>query len=397
VQVLNRKEKKILILDGGSSQALPLMRAFCKSGHHVTIMIPHRMCSGFFSRYANRKILHKKLWRDEKNAVQWLNNYLNKNKTDLVLGLSDKTARILSANKSILEKHTKLIVPQYSVFSIAADKLKTMRFCMENRLPCPYTVDGKNIDFGIIENKLKFPVIIKPTFGVGAKGVFRYNKLESLKRDFNFKEKTYGHLIIQEYIPNEEQYTVEAFCDNNSVLKACVVVSKIRYYPVSGGTSSCNVSVKMPEIEKVTADFLKKLGWIGSANLDIIYDRRDNIPRIIEINPRTGAMIKIAFESGVNIADLTLQLAFNEEVSDKLEYAENIVLRNMALELFWFFSSPFKRWVSSKPSFFVFFKKNIFFENARFDDPLTGIGYVLGLIKKYSNIKGFKRKIATRI
>jgi predicted ATP-grasp superfamily ATP-dependent carboligase len=390
------KRRSILVLDGGSSQALPIIRSLYKSGHHISLVIPHRFCSGFFSRFAHNKIVIKRTADSKGLTLQWLISYLSSNRTDLVLGLSDSTAKLLSVNKKQLSKYTKIIVPDHDIFFTASDKLNTMRFCMEQSIPSPYTVDGENIDINSIELQLKFPVIIKPTVGVGSKGVYKYNNPIDLKRDFAAKTNTYGHLIIQEFIPNEDQYTIEAFCDKNSQLKACVVVAKSRYYPVSGGTSSCNLSVKSTAIENVVREFLYKLKWVGSANLDVILDRRDNTPKIIEINPRTGAMIRIAFEAGVNIADLTMQLAFEDKVKDCLDYKENIILRNLMLEFFWFFSSPLRKWLTTKPSFFIFFRKNVFFENVRLDDPFTGIGYVLGLLKKFSNIDQFREKIEAR-
>lgn len=388
-------KKNILILDGSSSQALPLIRAFRKSGYHITIIIPHRFCSGSLSRYVNKTIKFP-ISANFDNSLEWLKKYLSDGKTDLILGLSDKTAWFLSENKKELSRFTQIIAPDFDVFSIAADKQKTMQFCMKNRIPCPYTIDDGNLNIQEIETQIQFPVIIKPKIGVGSMGVFRYDEANSLKKDYLVKRDVYGPLIIQEYVPNEKQYTVEVFCDSESDLKACVVVEKSRYYPIKGGTSSCNVTVKSAEIVSIVSYFLKKLKWVGSANLDVIWDPRDNTPKIIEINPRTGAMIRIAFEAGVDIAELTLQLAFKNEVSNSLDYKEGVVLRNLPLETFWLFSSPLKHWFQTKPSFLNVFGRKIFLENTRLDDPLTGIGYVLGLLIKFCNIKNLKSKFSRR-
>ena len=390
--IVNKEKKNILILDGVSSQGLPIMRSFYKSGHKVTIVSSHRLCAGFFSRYAHKKMIWPLLYKNDSNTLNRLINYLKKNKIDLVLGLGDKTAHLLSKNKKKLGQLTKTIVPDYEVFSAASDKLQTMKFCMENGIPCPLTLDGENVNIGIVETLIKFPVIVKPKKGVGSVGVFKYTNPEILKKDFEGLKTNFGSLIIQEFIPNEEQYTVEVVCDKESKVKACIVVAKARFFPVSGGTSSCNITVGKPEIESVIIKFLEKLRWIGNANLDIIYDVRDNTPKIIEINPRVGAMVKIAFESGVDIAKMQYQLAFEPKVQEQREYKKEIVLRNLLLEIFWLFSSTIRDLRNSNPSFICFFGRNVFYENFRIDNPFTSLGYFFGNLRKYLNPKIFSKK-----
>lgn len=387
---------KILLLDGASNQVLPIMSSLYKSGHIVTIISSRRLCSGFFSRYAHEKILWPELFKEESATLEKLKNYLATTKTDLVLGLADKSIRFLSDNYQHLKHLTNIVLPNHATLSIATDKFKTMKFCMEHLIPCPYTIDGECIDFGNIERNFKFPVIVKPKIGVGSVGVYKYTDPNKLINDYNWLTKKYGSLIVQEYIPNEEQYTVEAFCDHKSKVKACVVVLKSRFYPVTGGTSSCNITVDRPEIESVVIRFLERLEWIGPANLDVIYDRRDNTPKIIEINPRVGSMVKIVFKAGVNIADMMINLAFNSNIRDSKDYYRGIVLRNLLLDIPWLISSSINTIKNTEPSFFQFWGHRVFYENFSKDDPFTGIGYFLDSLRKYFNLAAFKNKFQNR-
>ncbi len=381
-----------MVLDGASSQGLPIIRSFYKAGHKVTIVSPHKLCAGHFSRYAHHKLVWPLLYKDENNTLNRLIDYLKSNEIDLVLGLGDKTAQLLSKYKRKLSKYTKITAPDYNVFTTASDKLDTMNFCMRNGIPCPLTIDGESIKIGDIETHIRFPVIIKPKRGVGSLGVFKYLDPEKLKKNFNRIRNNYGPLIIQEFIPNDEQYTVEVFCDLKSKVKTCIVIAKSRFFPTSGGTSSCNITVEKPEIESVVFKFLEKLKWVGSANLDIIYDNRDRTPKIIEINPRVGAMVRIAFESGVDIAEMQYQLAFESEVKELNGYRKGIVLRNLLLDISWLFSSPVKELIKSDPLYFNFFGNNLFYQNSRIDDPFTSLGYFLGNIRKYLDLKVFRKK-----
>lgn len=389
-------QKTILILDGISSQCLPIIRSLYKSGHKIAIITPYRSGSGYYSRYTHKKLIWPLLYKDETSTLAKLLDYLRVNKTDLVLGLGDKTASLLSKNQREIQQYCHVIVPDFDVFSIAADKLNTMQFCMENEIPCPKTIDGENIDIQGVESRLKFPVIVKPKIGVGSEGVYMFSDLEKLSKRIASLDEEYGPLLIQEFIPNEEQYTVEAFCNQESQVKACIVIRKARFFPVSGGTSSCSLTVDRPDIQDITISFLEKLGWVGSANLDIIYDTRDRTPKIIEINPRVGAMARVAFESGVDIALLQSQLAFDSDVQNMMEYRKGIVLRNLFLEIPWLISSSFSTIKESRPKFFSFVGSHVFYQNFRLDDPFISMGYLFSNLRKYFNPVELRKKFKKR-
>lgn len=389
---MSDSKKSILILDGVSSQALPIMRSFYKAGNQVTVVCPHRLCAGYFSRFAHKKVIWKDIYQEDDKVLDVLINYLGEYSVDMVLGLSDKTAALLSRNKELIHLYTRTIIPDYNVFLIASDKLRTMQFCMQNNIPCPYTLDSDRLDLNKLEEIILFPVIVKPKIGVGSVGVFKYNDPERLKKDYYQLEKEYGSLLIQEFIPNEKQYTVEVVCDQSSNVKACVIIEKARFFPVSGGTSCCNVTVHNSEIEHVVTTFLQKLKWIGSANLDVVFDKRDETPKIIEINPRVGAMVRIAFKAGVDIGKLQHELAFKREVQAQSEYNDNIVLRNLVLDIPWLISSGRPKLWMIKPSYFSFFGNNVFYQNASYDDPFISLGYVLSNLIKFMNPTVFAKK-----
>ena len=146
----------------------------------------------------------------------------------------------------------------------------------------------------------------------------------------------------------------------------------------------------------VAIKFLEKLGWTGSANLDVIYDTRDHLPKVIEINPRVGAMVRIAFEAGVDIARMQLQLAFELSVEKTREYQEGIVLRNLLLDIPWLFSGSLRGKCNKKPSFFRFFGKEIYYQTLRIEDPFASLGFLLGNLRKYLNPTNFRKKFLNR-
>ena len=390
---MSANPKHILILDGNSSHCLPLVRSFQKSGHRVTLICPGVFSCGYFSRYGGTKLIWPRLTDNREEFYQLLMEVLQTGNIDLVMGLSDVSAAFLSIHKREIEKYSSCIVPDYELFQRASDKFLTMKFCMENGIPCPATIDGDAENATGLMEKLKFPVVVKPKTGVGAVGFFILQTREQLSRRLPELKALYGSMLVQEHIPNENQYTVEAFCDQHSVMKACVVANKRRYFPLNGGTSSCIESETHPEITETVKKLLEKIGWQGSANVDLIVDPRDAVPKVIEINPRVGATVKIAHLTGVDIADMTLTMLQKEEISPVYDSTAGIVMRNMMLDLMWFIFSSLDAKRKTKPSFYHLFGKRVHYQNFSMDDPLPFMGYLLGNIMKYADLNILKRKL----
>lgn len=385
--------KRILILDGNSSHCLPIIRSLEKSGHRVTLICPSVFSCGYFSKYGSEKKIWPRITTDEEEFYQLLIQLIKVEKYDLILGFSDQSSKLLSSNKAEIEKYSGVIVPDFKIFKIAVDKFLTMKFCMENEIPCPITFDAETERLNELIEELKFPVVLKPKVGVGAVGFFIISDKSELKDRLPRLNDEYGPMLIQEFLPNEEQFTVEAFCDSNSDLKACVIAKKSRFFPINGGTSSCNVTVHQPVIVNIVRKLLKNIQWVGSANVDIILDHRDNTPKVIEINPRVGSIVKIAFLAGIDLAAMTIDLSEKRPIENKLQFFEGIVMRNLMLDLLWFFFSPFNLKLKTKPAFFKFLGRNLHYQNFSLDDPLPMVGYILGNMLKYANLNVLIRKL----
>lgn len=388
--------QKVLIVDGDARQSLPMMRALKQKRHHVALACPSRTSMGYLSRYPDRRLLWPDYMTDPDGFTAMMMDYLRQHRPNVTLAVCDTCAGILSRNKAEITRYTNVTVPDYDIFVRSADKAQTMAFCMENDIPCPQTFFPEREDIESIIERAPFPVMVKPRCGIGAMGLHRLESKDDLRRHYQTLRERYGELIIQEFIPLEggTQYQAEAFLDADSRLKVCMVIAKPRFFPITGGTSTANVTIDRPDIAENVRRLLEGIRWSGPADVDLMLDPRDNVPKILEINPRVTAGIKIGFTAGIDYADYHVRLAMGEPMETVERYKLGVHLRNLCLDILWYYFASKEMRRSTWPPFFHFFGKDVHYQTFGLYDPLPLAGFILGNIRKYGDPKVWKAKLA---
>lgn len=299
---------KVLLIEGRARQVMPLMKSLHELGCHVTTYNTSKLDLGYASKYPNRKILSFCSDKDRDKTLRSIRQELIDNKYDLVIPLTDFVAIILAQNKQELSQYTTIAVNDWDVFQYASDKLKTMKVCMDNSIPCPRTYIADEIPSNLSDLRLDFPVVIKPRTGSAAVGFRVVDNMNELKGVIKATQAKFGPSLVQEYIPQTDlQYKTQIFIDRNGMMKSAVVFAKVRWYPLAGGSSTLNVTVKRPDIVESCQKLLKMIGWRGYADVDLIQDPRDDVAKIMEINPRITGSVKICYKAGVNFSEQILQ------------------------------------------------------------------------------------------
>lgn len=339
---------KVLLIEGNARQVLPMAKALRELGHEVTTYNSSRFDYGYASRWPHRKLLAYSDPADETGTLKAVLKQLKAYNYDLIIPLNDDMARLLSRHKGEVKKFAGVAVNDWDVFRIASDKTLTMRACMENGIPCPQTFDSE-----VMLTSLKYPIVVKPRTGCGAVGFHVSESPADAREYLEAVKMKYGPCLVQEHIPQTDlQYKAELFIDAYGEIKSAVVFAKMRWYPVNGGSSTLNKTVFRPDIIDDCSRLLKAIGWHGYADIDLIQDPRDNIAKVIEINPRITGSVKICFHAGVNFARQIVEDYLGLPVTPMLEYIKDTYLRYMQKDVLWLFKSPER--FSAKPSWFNF-------------------------------------------
>ena len=375
----------VLLFGVAGRQGLAMCRGFYKLGCKVTVYCRGKLDTGYLTRFANYKILYNGDNHYNEDFLNYGLRLIKNGKYDLVVPLSDATATFLSQHKIELKRFAKIAVNDWEIFENVIDKKKTMKICEDNNIPAPKTIFSENPDAEIA--KLKFPVVVKPRTACGSIGFSIIHTYEELQKYLGAYDNANGPIFIQEYIPqNGPQYGGEIFRDHNGNFTSVLIDEKPRWYPLDGGSPTINITIHNQEMADICCNLLNALNWNGYANVDLVVDSRDKIPKVLEINGRLSAATLINYVAGIDIAKMIIENEFSDYVEPQLDYKDNKAISCFMVDLLWFIKS--KDRFNVKPSWLSRgnIKDVIFF----WDDLKPLFGFIV------SNIKDYKTKMKKR-
>lgn len=380
--------KHVLVLEGYCKQVLPFLRGFKDLGCEVSVLCASKLDCGYASRFPDHKILGTCDPHDYESSEKYIVELIKSGNYDMVYPPFDFSAKILSHNKEELSKYAIIYANDSDVFDKANDKEEVMRVCLENGIPCPPTYFGiENVED--IDGRIQFPVIIKPHSMYGARGFHLFNTAEEMQRYVQEKGIDLREYVIQEFIPKGSlMMSGNIMVDRNGVVKSSYVYVSEHLYPETGGTSTLNGIVDRPDIQSNCEKLVKLMSIHGEVGVDIILDPRDNIGKVIEINPRAVHAITLGFVAGINHAQQILEDALGTEVTPMEVTDKTTAVRILQSDVLWFLSSKDRFRRQPKKIGYKHVKEQMFY----WDDPWPWFAFSLSCVRDYRKKMGEKRQ-----
>lgn len=347
------KGKSILVLDGYGRQVATIVQQLHDMGCIVTTLNTSRLDVGYTSRYPRKKLLHPETRHDMTALKAVLDREITSGHYDVVFPMLEPSTKVCLDNEELYRRYVKIIAAPREAFLKAYNKQETMLACMDHGIPCPVTKrDDESLEDFL--DKVGFPIAVKPRIGIGSIGFHCLKNRQELDalmaKGFKIEES-----IVQEYIPQTDtQYVGFYMLDQNHEMKLGLVCDKHRWYPLDGGTASYMRTVDRPDIVDAGYRLLRTVGWQGAALIDFIGDPRENgLAKVMEINGRIPATIKMAWMVGAPFIRQELEYAYDLPLDDFTKTVpEGIGLRYFQTDVLWLLKSPNR--FKTKPSWFDF-------------------------------------------
>ena len=379
---MDYRGKRVLVLDGFGRQVAVILTELHDMGCIITTVNDSKLDIGYSSRYPKHRIVEHGIRDDVELYRKVIEREMASGNYDVFLPMVEKSTDILTdmLDRGLVPDRVKVIVAPRQAFLTAYDKEETMRFCQETGVPCPRTkMDGETLDEYL--SKVMFPLACKPRKGSGSAGFKKVDSREELEKYIADGVIKVDEYVLQEYIPHDgTRYSCRVFLDKQQNVIYNVEVQGFRSYPVDGGPGCYCRSTNRQDVKDYSEKLLKEMGWVGLAHVCFMYDPRDNTPKLIEINGRIPAGIKICHVVGVKIVKAMFDLAYDVPmIPYSKDYQEGVGLRYFHSDFMWLLKSPDR--FRAKPSWFNFRKNHDYIWSWR--DPLPFITYTIEHLKTY--------------
>jgi carbamoyl-phosphate synthase large subunit len=258
---------------------------------------------------------------DSKLYVSRLFDIVEKHKIEILMPSSGYDIYQYSDNK---EKLLKL-----GALPVVSDK-KTMERCRDNMQTFNYLSKKFDLPFTTLDHKKtsRFPLIAKPRYGKGSKGIVKIDNEKELKYVQTKKDK--DNLIFQEYLPGTE-YTIDVLSDLES--EPIIAVPRIRL-ETKAGISTMGKIVKDENISDTCKSIAKWLKIRGPCCIQM-KESKEGILKIVEVNPRMGGGTFFTTLAGANFPAMILDMVNGKKLKTPkiseitiVRYFEEIVLEN---------------------------------------------------------------------
>jgi len=247
-----------------------------------------------------------------------------------------------------------------AVIDLAEDREQFSNFVIKNGLKQPKNgLARKHEEAGPIAEKLGFPVLVRPSFVLGGRGmkiVYSLNELDEYMA-LAISVSNEAPVLIDKFLDQAIELDVDAICDGTDVYIGSVM-QHIEEAGIHSGDSACSlppVSLSdemIGKIEQQTKTIALNLGVIGLMNVQ--YAIYQNEIYLIEVNPRASRTVPfVSKATGMPLAKVATRVMLGETLRSSLEFYDKY---DIVQEVNGLLKPKLKGHVSVKEAVFPFHK-----------------------------------------
>ncbi|NNE13629.1 MAG: ATP-grasp domain-containing protein [Saprospiraceae bacterium] len=307
---------KVLIPDGESALLKDVVNCLSEITYiKIYIISTDRYSAMRFSRYVDR-FINLPYTNDDIKWMGSINEVLTKYEIDILLPIDQIAIYKIRKHINLVNPSCRVsLIPSLPAIDIALNKSMLAQFLRKKEIPHPRTT-SRELNKEKRDVYLDFPVIAKPIMDSdGGKGIKVLENQVSLDQNLINGKLNSKEFLFQEYI---EGYDIDCsiLCKRGKILS----------YTIQKGnnpgrdTFAPHLGVEFvheSRVLNVVERLALELEWTGVAHIDMRYDSKDDLFKVIEINPRFWGSVLASLKAGVNFPHLLILNSSKKESTFK--------------------------------------------------------------------------------
>ena len=323
----------VLLTEGDYSSTVGIMRYLDKKGIETWAISPHKRALSSYSKYC-RKCFISPQPLTEREYISFIKGVIKANNIDMLIPVGYQSCYTAAKYQEELRKVVALEVPKLKSVEMALDKKETYKLAQRTNVPYPRTVYPADIhDIEDLAQQIGYPVIIKGLYEAG-------RNIVSLVEDKDALVSKYAEIceqngfepgslpMLQEYIPGQKtDFVTISLLYQRGECKRLFMQRRIRNMDKLGTATCCDCNIPPDVAQQMKNNaqvILDALEWHGVACIEFKRDPRDEIVKLIEINPKFWASTEMSLTAGVNFPFYLCQMADGEQLDYSEEYNHNL-------------------------------------------------------------------------
>jgi predicted ATP-grasp superfamily ATP-dependent carboligase len=285
---LYNRVMNILVTDASYGNALAVVRACGKAGHHVFTLGFSNADLASFSRYCYRHIVIPSY--DDETCIKSLLPVLAQNEIELIIPVGAASVAFFSTYKLLLPQKTQTILPPEDGLLICRDRKKLVNVAIKCGVPVPqswFFESYQELCDGLKD--VHYPAVIKSRWESSGKIPVTYVESQAEVLAF-FEGKVAGQWMIQKKIEGEGAGFFAVY--NHGKCGLTFQHRRIREWPPTGGISTAAEAIFDEKLLDYGKKLLDELQWNGVAMVE--FKRTSEGPSLIEINPKFWGSLDLA-------------------------------------------------------------------------------------------------------
>ena len=308
---MREKPVRVLLSEGSSLSSRQAIWALGLKGHIIDVCDPNPVCLGRFSRFVTK--LHRSPRSGDK-PLAYLNfvlGLLRRERCDVLLPIHEQIL-LFTRVRDQLPAHIGIALPTFDSLLTFMSKSSFIRLLKRLNLPHPHTrIIQRRREFDELR---QFPYYVKTAFGTASSGVWRVENTHDYERVIATLEVEgildgTNDILVQDLAPGVLEAAQAIFDHGRLVAFHCY---RMTARGQRGGMAA-KLSVHRPFVRQHVEMLGSHLRWHGSVTFDYFFDPHTGQPAYVDANPRLVEPMNAVF-SGVNLADLLVQLSLREHI-----------------------------------------------------------------------------------